>query len=426
MQLRSRLLTALAASALVTTLATGAHAQDAGVTAPTAPALGLDDGYLWFSVDSVEESVNGQRVDRGFFPRAWVRVWGSQPADSAVVLTYSRGGRQLARVRCPVNNPGSGRDPAFTHTSADDCYDRNVRILGDGDVQVEIRAVNGQTDAETVLGTRTINVRSVIQIMGGTPPRQIPSTYYVSHHNHAIDSVLYWSSFTDNDSHSWSYLDTGLSGTLVGMVFTFNGTDSHSGSAVSDFSVRCQVNGQPLTTRNSPDPAMSSTTHYQLIHRAYLPPGSTGGTGIQEWKDQQYTLQMPFRSTDMRANPGRWTCDLRSNGETLRRWAWTVGANGVPEQHAEQRGGLNLGPRAILAETTIPTNAMDERTNPSEAQRGGFYGRPWTSDLARTQAAAVPVIGEPFLPNVPLRGGAAAASSSAGGSSRPGRRPRRR
>jgi len=286
---------------------------------------------------------------------------------------------------------------------------------------VQRRAVDGQTDAETVLSTRTINVRSVIQIMGGVPPRQIPSTYYVSHHNHAIDSVLYWSSFTDNDSYAWSYLDTGLTETLVGMVFTFNSADSHSGNALGDLSVRCQVNGQPLTTRNSPLPATTSTSHYQFLHRAYLPPGSTGGTATQEWKDQQFTLQMPFRSTDLRANPGRWTCDLRSNGKTLRRWAWTVGGNGVPEQ----RGGLNLGPRAILAETTVPTNPLDERTNPGEAQRGGFYGRPWTNDLARTQAAAIAVIGEPFLPNVLQRGGGAAASS-AGGSSRPGRRPRRR
>lgn len=353
-----------------------------------------------------------------------MRVWGALPADSAVVLTYSRGGRQLARVRCPVHIPGFDRDPAFTHTTADDCRDRNVRILGAGDLQVEIRAANGQTDAETVLGTRTINVRSVLQIMGGTPPRQIPDTYYVSHHSRAIDSVLYWTSFTDNDSYAWSYLDTGLTGTLVGMQFTFNGTDAHSRDALSDFSVRCQVNGQPLTPRNSPLPATTSQPQYQLIHRAYLAPGSTGGTSIQDWNDRQYTLQMPFRSTDMQANPGRWTCDLRSNGATLRRWAWTVAANGVPEQHAEQRAGLNLGPRAILAETTIPTNPLDERTNPSEVTRGGFYGRAWATELGRTQAAAVPAIGEPFLPNVPLRG-AASASSSAGRPSG-GRRPRRR
>lgn len=99
MQPRSTFTAALTASALVTALSTAAHAQDAGVARPTAPALGLDDGYLWFSVESNEETVNGARVDRGFYPIASVRVWGALPADSAVVLTYSRGGRQLARVR---------------------------------------------------------------------------------------------------------------------------------------------------------------------------------------------------------------------------------------------------------------------------------------------------------------------------------------
>ncbi|MFO0559476.1 MAG: hypothetical protein U0269_15775 [Polyangiales bacterium] len=46
MQPRSTFTAALTASALVTALATAARAQDAGVARPTAPPLGLDDGYL--------------------------------------------------------------------------------------------------------------------------------------------------------------------------------------------------------------------------------------------------------------------------------------------------------------------------------------------------------------------------------------------
>lgn len=425
LRLAARILT----STIVTLLAAPALAQDAGV-APAAPSIALDDGTLWFSVDSQQDSVNGRRIDRGYIPHANVRVWGAFPAESAVVLTYSQRGQQLGRVRCAMHIPGFERDLPFSHGVVSDCYDRGVSLTATGDVQVELRAVNGLTDAETVLATRVMNVQRVAHSLGGTPPMPGADSFYVSHHSQVIDSVLNWASFTDNDSYANTYVDNGLSGTLVSVLMTFNGTDESAANALNDLSVRCQVNGQPLTPQNSPLPANTSQLQYQLFSRGFTPPGGGGGVQQEAWKDRQITVQLPFRSTDMRARPGRWTCDLRSNGRNLRRWAWTVASNGVPERHPEQSAGLNLGPRAVLIETTIPADGgLDQRTNPSEAQRGGFHGRPWTSDIARTQAAAVPAIGAPFFPYAPLRGALSSASgngasSSAAASSGPRRRRR--
>ena len=395
----------LASTAVVTAFASVAAAQSA-----PAPTLALDDAYLWFSVESVENSVDGRRVDAGFFPRASARVWGVLPDQSAVVFTYSREGRQLARVRCTVESFRYDHDPAFSHSLVEDCADRDVRILGAGDLQVEIRAVDGQTDAETVLATRTVSIQHVATVLGGVPPTAGADKYYVSHHGEILDSVLFWHP-ENQRPYDRSYMGS-LTDDLVGMLFTHSATDSFSRAAYADMNVRCQVDGQPLTTA-FPLPANSEQQRYQLFQRQYLPPGSPGGTAIEEWKDLQVTVQMPFRRGDLIGHPGRWTCDLRANGQNLRRWAWTVGADGLPQRHAEQtEGGLQLGPRAILVETTVVAEGhLDERTNPTEVQRGGFYGRPWVSALARAQAAAVPAIGQAFMPYEPLR---AAAPASGG------------
>ena len=402
----------LASRILVSTAVVTAFASVAGAQSAPAPTLALDDSYLWFSVESVEDSVDGRRVDAGFFPTASARVWGAMSDQSAVVFTYSREGRQLARVRCTVESFRYDHDPAFSHGLVEGCADRDVRILGAGDLQVEIRAVDGQTDAETVLATRTVSIQHVATVLGGVPPTAGADKYYVSHHGQILDSVLFWSP-ENQRPYDRTYMGS-LRDDLVGMLFVHNATDTFSRDAYGDMNVRCQIDGQPLTTASSPLPANTEQQRYQLFQRPYLPAGSPGGTAIEEWKDLQVTVQMPFRRGDLAAHPGRWTCDLRANGHNLRRWAWTVGADGVPVPHAEQtEGGLNLGPRAILAETTIIADGhLDERTSPSEVQRGGFFGRPWVSALARAQAAAVPAIGQAFMVYEPLR---PAAAPSTGG-----------
>jgi hypothetical protein len=393
----------LTSRTLVVSAVTALSSVAAAQSAPT--PLALDDAYLWFSVTSVEDSVDGQRVDAGFFPTVSARVWGAMPDQSALVFTYSREGRQLARVRCTVDSYGYDHDPAFSHSLVEDCADRDVRILGAGDVQVEIRAVDGQTDAETVLATRTLSIQHVATVLGGVPPTAGADKYYVSHHGQLLDSVLFWHP-ENQRPYDHTYMGS-LSGDLVGMLFTHNATDTFSRDAYSDMSVRCQVDGQPLTPE-FPLPANSEQQRYQLFQRQYLPPGSPGGTAVEEWHDVQVTVQMPFERGDLLGHPGRWTCDLRANGQNLRRWAWTVGADGVPQPHAEQtEGGLHLGPRAILVETTVVAEGrLDERTSPAEVRRGGFYGRPWVSALAQAQAAAVPAIGQAFMVYEPLRAAA--------------------
>ena len=404
-------------------------AQDAGVAAvaatPAAPALRLDDGFTWFQVTSVDETQNDRRVDLGYTVSASLRVFGNAPRQSAFVLIFKQGGRDLGRMRCTAEAPGFERDPTFAYLYATECTDRTVRLRAIGDVTVEIRWVDGATDAETVLATRSMSIQRVAQVQGGTPPRAIPDNYYVSQHGRILDSILSWAGFTATDTYPKPYLSESFTGNLVGMTMEYSTLESATSRVLGDLSVRCQVNGTPFQPEESLPPYPVPVQTWSML-RAYIGPGSTGGTSTEEINYRYVTVQMPFRSNELRANPGRWTCDLRSQGRNVRRWAWTVAANGLPAPHAEQTAGLYLGPRAILAETTVPADTpLDLRTSPAEVLRGGFSGRPWVSELARTQAAAVPAVGEAFFPYAPYRDGSSAAPAASTGARRPAGRRRR-
>jgi hypothetical protein len=447
-RVRSRALIEYAlAGALTTAVPAAANAQsaDAGVAAQEprpSPTLRLDDGWTWFSLESHEESRDGTRVDLGYSVKATLRVFGTAPADSAFLLVFKQGGRELGRMRCTAYVQSHERDRSFAHLKVEECTDTAVKLRAVGSVSVEIRWVDGATDAESVLATRTMEVVRTAHHWAGGNVNPLPDTYHLSYHGRLLDSILAWSSFRTNDSYAHAYFDNGLTATLMFITFAFSATDTIYNRVYSDASMRCQVNGQPYTVPNSNPTNLAHV--YSLGHRRQFRPNprAIGGTQIEEIQFRYTTVQLPFTSDQMRANPGQYTCDLRSGGRMVRRWAWTVGADGVPAQHAEQQAGLYLGPRAILLDTTIPADsALDERTNPAEVRAGGFFGRPWATEAMRTAAAAVPTFGRPFLeyspdPLVPsarravsMNGAPAAGGASSGGggsAASGGRRPGRR
>jgi hypothetical protein len=380
-----------------------AQSSDAGAADASAPAtprpsptLRLDDGFTWFTLESHEDSRDGTRIDMGYSVSATLRVFGTAPRESAFLLVFKQGNRELGRQRCTAYAPGFERDLSFSNLFVENCGDRDVKLRATGQVTVEIRWVDGATDAESVLATRTIEVVRTAHHWGGIPVNPLPDTYHVSTHGRLLDSILSWTSFTPNDSYANAYFDNGLTGTLMFITFAFNARDQLFGRVSGDASMRCQVNGQPFTVEN-PRPTNLAHARSTSQRRQFRPnPRVAGGTSIEESQYRYETVQLPFTSDQMRTNPGQYTCDLRAEGRTVRRWAWTVGANGVPVQHAEQQAGLYLGPRAVLLDTTVPTDSrLDERTNPAEVRAGGFYGRPWATEAMRTLAAATPTFSTP-------------------------------
>lgn len=445
---------AVTAPSIASAQANDAGAADAGTTAAAtpqpSPTLRLDDGWTWFELESHEESRNGTRVDLGYSVSATLRVFGTAPADSAFLLVFKQGGRELGRLRCTAYAPGFERDRAFSFLKVEGCRDRAVKLRAVGTVNVEIRWVDGQTDAESVLATRSMEVVRTAHHWAGSNVNPLPDTYYLSHHGRLLDSILAWSSFTTNDRYANAYFDNGLTATLMFITFSFSAAEAVYDRMAAEASMRCQVNGQPYVVPTAL-PANIADVYALNVRRQFRPdPRVISGTQVEDLRFRYATVQLPFTSDQMRSNPGRYTCDLRAEGRTVRRWAWTVGADGVPVQHAEQQAGLYLGPRAVLVDTTVPADStFDARTNPSEVRAGGFFGRPWATEAMRTLAASTPTFGRPYLeyspdPLVPAArraismngapaggangpgGGSSAASATAAAGAAGGRRPGRR
>ncbi len=310
-----------------------------------------------------------------------------------------------------------------------DCDDNTQRIKTTGTLTAETFIVDGRTDAETLLRSHTLNIRTVGNSSGRNSSVHFTPTHYVSRHQELLSAFLTWSPSLRNQYQAASpYLPDGMTyanASTMQLILPV-ASNSEVGDQVLGARLRCTVNGQPVEFPQN-DQAPSDGGHrYQNLSQSIPNPDGNGTSNVTMafW---QYQLMMPLSFPPTRSeaalnaaeHAGAWRCDLRYNGTTLRTISFTIGANGLPVQHPEQAAGLYLGPRTVLVDVIVPANSTaDQRTAPAEVRAGGFYGRPWATEAMRTAAAAVPAIGTPHLDPNPdgASGGAAAAS---GGSTAP-------
>jgi hypothetical protein len=209
----------------------------------------------------------------------------------------------------------------------------------------------------------------------------------------------------------------------MALILPIAGSDDDAENALRGSRLRCTANGQPVQLPEG-DQA-TDTRGARILSHGQAVPTPQGGSTSAEIRFGQVVFGVPLAfgpdaaadRTSVSRTPGRWQCDLRNNGQTVRTFAFTVAPDGTFQPHAEQAAGLYLGPRAILVDVTIPaTGARAERTAPDEVRAGGFHGRAWATDAMRAAAQAVPAIGAPPHLAAPAR--AAAPRGGGGGAAR--------
>ncbi len=154
------------------------------------------------------------------------------------------------------------------------------------------------------------------------------------------------------------------------------------------------------------DQAVSQTVRwYQEIYQDRIAPKFKAGMPYQEEiRFQMVKLQMPLTWGKIRDSnrlaledyPENWECSLMNNGEIWRTWRWKIGANGMPETHAEQKGNINLGYNTFLVNTEIPVGGSVLDARLTGASQNLFYGQPWTSAEGKAMANKVPKKGNPY------------------------------
>ncbi|MBI5648243.1 MAG: hypothetical protein HY962_15030 [Ignavibacteriae bacterium] len=371
----------------------------------------VDDGFTWF------EAVNGEAlgpnnvpVSTGWYLKSFVRVFGEYPNRSAIKLVLRKGGKTIATTRCETYvyvNRNNALDESFMMTA--DCWNKESATKETGDFEVQVYTVDGQTDAEALVRTYRFEVRTVNRVRSGQEAGLAPPQYYINRHNEAAASFMMLRPREYAGYFDWTSSPERLGANHV--EFFYSLSPSEKGKELPHCYMRVTVNGKRLSLPGPmpyADQVVSQVKHsYVVIHQDRIAAQYKRGT--------EYRDEIGFRMVKVHAPltwgekanrdenrialedyPGEWECALMNNGEVWRTWRFTVGQDGRPNLHPEQRANVNLGYNTYLVEMEIPAGGspLDGRlAGPSTSL---FYGLPWTTPEGKAMAQRVPRKGNPF------------------------------
>lgn len=370
----------------------------------------LDDGYTFFDAAPVTEYSEKNRGDiaKGWTMNAYLRAFGTYPNNSGFNVVVSKNGNALIKMYCDGKSyrkaedfaPGAKTAPDDDHLTGR-CSDQKKFVAESGMFDVQVFSVNGDTDEEKLLRTYKIEVKEAKKIRPGNIPGV--TDYFIQRHAEAPASFLYLrpsKSTGNNVKHDYHNISGGT--TLKGNIdIVFNVAITYSSIEFSGVPyVRCSVNGERVNFQSNGEVKEAAV-------RGDTVKWERDGKAPQFLGFYQYWINLPIEwnggggtsNPDMTKKTGKWECELRNKNETVRKFKWTVGSDGFPVEHAEQKSGnINLAYGAFLIETEFPTteNSIEERLMPMP-DSGLFYGIPWKSEEGKRMAASVPKVGEPYF-----------------------------
>lgn len=373
----------------------------------------MDDGFTFFDARPVTErsdKYNGD-VSKGWTMRAHLRAFGTFPKNSGFNVVVSKNGKVLSKMYCEgkTYRKSEDQDPRTKNSPDDDylmtdpssgCYDEKKFVAESGNFDVQVFTVNADTDEEKLLRTYKIEVKEAQKIRPGKLPGI--TDYFIQRHAEAPASILYLRPSTGSGGVKHGYQNINGGSYLKGNVDIFFNV-AITTSAI-EFSgtpyVRCSVNGERVKFDNEGQVNESSV-------RGDSVKWERDGKAPQFLGFYQYWINLPIvwngqgqsGNPDMTRKTGNWECELRNKNEIIRKFKWTVGSDGFPVEHSEQKSGnINLHWGSYLIETEIPAseNSIQERLMPM-LNAGLFYGIQWKSEEGKKMAASVPKVGEPYF-----------------------------
>lgn len=397
----------------------------------------VDQAFSFQTIDWTGVSDTGGTADpkSDWTVQASYRIWGSFPDRSVLLYILKQKGKALGEVRCETRSMYSSvLKNGLPHLFAERCTDRKLKVREPGEYQLEWHFIDGDTDANTLLGTDTMIVRAAPRYDLGATTRPWYPVMYPDRNGELASTVLY-----QRTNASPGYLQPGQSPSLsngngidviVQAAPAYSGDDPTRGSYV-----RCRVDGNPVNLKTPWTFGPSSGTTIDGVHvstgRGIVAeaetPNPTGNPRLD--KDsilfRTYYLELPLtfaggaprnEATDIGKTPGAWECDWRNGeGKSLRTFFFTVGADGRVAPHVEQTAhGLSLAPGAVYIESLVPAgNPLDVRTAPAALATAAFAGRGLKSTQALARAKTVTAVGNPLPPKYQLPAAPAASSGKA-------------
>ena len=386
------------------------------------PALGqagmqdmVDDAFTWFEAPVAEVLTgNGIPTSMGWMLKSYVRILGQYAEGSQIKLVVSKAGKTTGTTLCNTGtyDKDSGLFPSgFIWTI--DCYQKPSATKETGVFDVQVYRISGGD--EKLVRTYKIDVREINRVPSGQAAGTAPPVYMINRHNEAAVSFMYLRPTGNIPYFDYAQRPERSGQNQVELHFSISPMEVGGNLPFTTFS--CTVDGKPLTLPGPVDYATEANMKYvQNVYAVYqdrLAPKFKAGIPFQEHVQfLMVRILVPLSwGGDRRSNrllmenhPGNWVCKIEKNGGLWRTWRWTVGRDGRPVLHPEQRGNVNLANSTYLIDMELPPGGapMDGRlAGPSTSL---FYGQPWTSPEGKAMASRLPRKGNPFpLPSTSVK-----------------------
>ena len=310
----------------------------------------IDDGFTFFEA----KPVKSERIEkyRGYIAKGWtlkgyLRAFGTFPDDSGFRMVVSQNGKAVAKYACLVKPHRKAESPVkAVKNSPDDDYMMTKNACGGkaktfvkkpGKYDVQVYAVNGDTDEETLLRKYKIDVREAKKTRPGGVPGV--SDFYIQRHAEAPVAILFLRPTRGGNYAKRNYHGINAGSTLIGEIDIYiNAATKRNSLEFSETpKVRCSVNGKRV----------------RFLNKGHVRPKAMRGDSAIMALDGKprkymgfynYRLNLPILFTANRnttpnnqnpsfeRNSGTWECQLRDGMETVRTFKWTVGSSGMPTE----------------------------------------------------------------------------------------------
>lgn len=358
------------------------------VSATTSLAAGpvFDDGFLVLKlVNEVRSNSDTKPATVTYSPSIRLRAFGVAKGD-AIKVKWRKGKKVLYSKRCALNV----RDGEGKLGLGDRCWTRDAGLTAHGAIEADIIFVDDSEEKESPLRTLKVEVGrfwQVDRIMKGK----------------AIQSPRYQVVGRDLMGLSYAWLRDPGSNPRGDVYFYFWAALDKDARNFKDPSWRCKLNGKkvPALDINGHSIAESITDikaddekvigkerklsryRWDLI---WIKPKLVWG----KTKNPKSSANVSTSRYNISTNPGKYACRLRSEGETVREFTFTVKPDGTLTKHGAQGpGGISLRPGAFFIDMKIVANKNEKGFDAKAAKASVAFGRPWlkTADVKALHAA---------------------------------------
>lgn len=340
-------------------------------SAQDSPEVLFDDSYLLIDL---ENEVNGQGggspAQVTYQPNMRMRFFHVEEGD-AVRVVWKKGREVLSEKRCTL----SVSDNVGTVAVSDRCW-RGPELTAHGDLAVEIKFVNDAEETETTVRTLQVPVHRYWN-------------YDRTYQNRHIHSPRFQVRGDDLLGLSYAWLQDNSNTEPYGNLYFYYWSTTPNGN-LEDPSWRCKLNGEAVREMNvDGGGAIESIASIRVQdrrrvgadmpqtdygwHLMWIKPSLIGGPRHPDASSNLGNVRY-----NVSEHPGDYVCRIRSNGETVREFLFTIRDDGTFAPHGAQTSGeLTLRPGATFVTSRIHQTDSDAFFDQRAARGTVAFGRAW-------------------------------------------------